>query len=165
MKKFLILMLVLCLASVANATFSSVTTWTDGDCTWTLDIGNGVVLGTGTAGNEYDSPYLVVSDGSMDETPKAELDDFKDGVWAAAGDLGSITDGGSYYLCSSEESGEGTDVSAGKWFQFDVTYSNDDFRLTYWDGDSYETALQGTIPEPITIALLGLGGLFLRRRK
>lgn len=60
-------------------------------------------------------------------------------------------------------------IAAGKWFTMDiggetgkvVIYGADD------NGDLDPTAVIGTVlvPEPMSIALLGLGGLFLRRRK
>jgi hypothetical protein len=34
-----------------------------------------------------------------------------------------------------------------------------------WTGEIYDTVTVNQVPEPATIALLGLGGLLLRRRK
>ncbi len=72
---------------------------------------------------------------------------------------------------------ETTDVDTGEWFTFDVI-ANSTGLWAYEVGDTFEIQLlTGTfgstgeglvvtvIPEPMTIALLGLGGLFLRRRK
>ena len=64
---------------------------------------------------------------------------------------------------------EADDVDAGLWFTFQVTgKAVGTTLLEMWDNfssveDSVSIAV--IVPEPITIALLGLGGLFLRRRK
>ena len=67
-----------------------------------------------------------------------------------------------------------TEVFAGEWFTFDVTIPTDaasstTFGIDILDGSFgvvQDAALSiHVIPEPMTMALLGLGGLFLRRRK
>ena len=67
-----------------------------------------------------------------------------------------------------------TEVFAGEWFTFDMAIPagaevDDVFSFDTLDGDwivLQDGALAVTVvPEPITMALLGLGGLFLRRRK
>jgi len=52
-------------------------------------------------------------------------------------------------------------------FSFVTTDTTDLVWGGTWDGADMEGLIGGTVnvPEPITIALLGLGGLFLRRRK
>jgi hypothetical protein len=179
MKKFLILMLVLGMASTASAVLTPITTWTDGICTWTLDIANSKIYGTGTSiASDYLSPLIQQSSGTgrLDPTPLANLGTggYKDGTYNAAGDLGNFVDPyagqsgfeGFYWTAQSKDAGATLpDKALGLWFEADVTYANNDFIMTFYNGAAFETALQGTIPEPVTIALLGLGGLFLRRRK
>ena len=53
-------------------------------------------------------------------------------------------------------------------FSFQVTDTTDLVWDGVWDGVDMDGVIGGTVnvvPEPMTIALLGLGGLFLRRRK
>ena len=168
MKKLLVLTLVLGMASMASATLTLIDTWVDGTVTWTLDLENLKVIGTGTELGPYAGPYLQAVLGSMAPTTVAELaDGIKDGVYAIAGDLSSITAAGTFWLPAAEISNDPVVPQAlGTWFEFDITPDQAlDFQLQAYVGGEFINVLQGTVPEPMTLALLGLGGLFLRRRK
>ena len=179
MKKLLILMLVLGLASAANAAITSITTWTDGSCTWTLNESTGKIYGTGTSiAADYLSPLFQQSSGTGSFAPTALASlgtgGYKDGTYNAAGDLGNFVDPyagntsfeGTYWTSQSKDAGATTpDKALGLWFEADITVDgNGEFVMKYWDGAAMTVALQG-VPEPMTIALLGLGGLFIRRKK
>ena len=69
---------------------------------------------------------------------------------------------------------ETTDVDSGEWFTFDLEVAADaEVDDTYdislltesWSEIGSSIFTVTVVPEPMTIALLGLGGLFLRRRK
>jgi hypothetical protein len=70
---------------------------------------------------------------------------------------------------------EATDVDEGDWFSFDVSMLSgasvgDTYAVQICDTSSLPWPILYThtltvVPEPMTILLLGIGGLFLRRRK
>lgn len=165
MKKLLILMLVLGFASSASA------------LTVTLDPSGDQLLGAGS----YD--VYVVSDvdimpyelylGLLDKTyGSISVTDLPN-----AGDDASATSYGDmagFFNVWAVEALDMTDpfdsILAGNQFQIAVTYTGtaigEDLALVLMDGDL--NTLDSTtfqIPEPMTIALLGLGGLFLLRRR
>jgi hypothetical protein len=164
MKKLLVLMLVLGMASVANATVLS----------WSVDAVTIESL-SGTA-----VVQLVADDGIGFVSPKWV------GYTPATTSLGSITTitalpaaGGNAAIQNPTQSGwDGwwtvmsmdteTPFTVASGSQYSVTitgYATGTFGLA---SDSYGTndTLEVTVlPEPMTVALLGLGGLFLLRRR
>ena len=170
MKKLLILVLVLGVTSAASAALVWVDP-TNTDVTWTLDLGNGLITATaasGAVGSYYDV-YIQATSGSITPTvgTGGGVNGTLDGVYPAAGDAAAMSTAAPWYLPSSDDADSGVlpNQAAGMWFSFDVPVGavSVDF---YAGGTVYSEALSGTVvPEPMTIALLGLGGLFLRRRK
>ena len=170
MKKLLILMLVLCMASMANATLTLVssagTTMTTGTTSMIgINTDTGIAGGgpwvniivdegdpgswTGSGGTIYYPP--AIADPSVYTYYYGAYSGYGD-AWILFGAAPTPTLGGTGILADFEFQCDGLG---------DVTISlyNSDF-------SSVITTLTITqIPEPMTIALLGLGGLFLRRRK
>ena len=175
MKKAVTLVLVLSMVSMASAALAPILTYTDTDavnggaCVWTLDLLDGSVTGTGSATS---AGAQVIYSGYFTQ---ADLIPSTAVTSAAAGDAGQQQDpyagnptfGGLYWNTIAESTGIGDAVTPGTWFEFDLVQGTDagkigDVTLTNLTG---EVLLQGTVPEPATMALLGLGALLLRRKK
>lgn len=94
------------------------------------------------------------------------------GKFAGAGDIGAVTQWEGWNGIDASPAWSGTageqEVEAGAWFSFGYTGKVGDM-LDIYDYSVSATAPIGQlavlVPEPMTMGLLGLGALFLRRRK
>ena len=180
MKKFLSVMLVLGLVSTAFALPtisgpSNIPALTAGTYTYTVtgvadDQDSGGVFAD-LATNKYYSSVLPAGVVSINLNNVLLMEGSAYRIGDVAGNFASV---GTYYAGIDFTSSAGTAgaVLAGGWFTFDVvvdaTIPVGSFRLDLTNGayvDQPSNGMLVTVPEPMTIALLGLGGLFLRRRK
>lgn len=192
MKKLMILVLVLGLASMASALTGvelSVAGVTDGEGTvqnTELPISNELVIDIhGPAGYDWLGYIIIEGDapaggewGDDIGSPVADMYYTAAGYPAlvAAGDLGQAiryTEAGwgfGYEVTAAQSEG-----SLPGGLQFEFLYhclgpESEYVTVTLWDDAEGYVTPQDTIvihqtPEPMTVALLGLGGLLLRRRK
>lgn len=169
MKKLLVVFLILCVASAANAAL----TWVDAsmnDLT-SIDI---VESGSVTVYLKSDTANLsMVNWVAPSDTGVARVTGGSD--LTAAGDGATYAVDPSGYIGwargESLPGGDATSIKAGLWYELVITaYGTDGESMTmgsdyYAAGGSNDVLTVNIIPEPMTVALLGLGGLFLRRRK
>jgi hypothetical protein len=169
MKRLLMMMLVLGMASVANAVLIQV----DGqDPGQTVDVREGLtsVISVVSEGASSWLGYIIIEEGGTGALGDAARLD-------AAGDMGAVlpyTEAGwgvGYELTVSMNQGGVPAIAVGP--QFTMNYSGgvlgDTATISLFLDPEYGVPADSVaitiVPEPMTVILLGLGGLFLRRRK
>jgi hypothetical protein len=170
MKKFLVLMLVLGLTTAASAVISDASLTLDGGSSdITIAPSDSVVIGITNNVAVEGIVYLYVGPRSLQTLSGATILD-------PAGDFGSqstfvydVFDGFEVVVSDSDPA-VAPNMAIGTVFEVTLHCDGEgDIELYLYDSTE-ETLLDSmtihqVIPEPITVALLGLGGLFLRRRK
>jgi hypothetical protein len=162
MKKLLVLALVLGMATLANATL------TNG---LTLNVTGTAVTVTGTSTTDWD--LVVISNKTLSPLDASALNmsvapsmsglmaGFSDLVAGCADDLSAYTSGAVWTITSAS----GETYKTGTYLTLTSTAGATVTLAQFDEGTTHLVGMQTIVPEPMTMALLGLGGLFLRRRK
>jgi hypothetical protein len=183
MKKLLILLLVLGLGTAANAQIEpQLSIYVDGadpGAEYDMLVGSIVEIGiysdgVGGVNGKY-SGALVINAGGTDTGTAAFVCDpptVYDGVGEPLENLGgafAVNDGGVVLAFVATNAVLADSAGEGIGFGCDLECTGlGDVTLTIFDdvfGPVDTLTIHQVVPEPITFGLLGLGGLFLRRRK
>jgi len=175
MKKLIVLTVILGLSTVANAGLVATNPVATGNVTW--DVIGDQLVGYNPTGTADAQGYAVwKGDGNVTVTPLGVVDQtgsYTDSLVPNtppynAGGMASVLDMGPAWGANCGQATGGYLPIAGDWYVFDLslvpgtTGLIDLFNLE--EGMTPVGTLE-VVPEPATIALLGLGGLLLRRRK
>jgi len=168
MKRVLAFMLVLAITSSANAVFIQI----DGVSGESAEVAEGYTSVI-TIVSENDSSwlgYLVIEAGGTGSLSNAVILDSA-GNMATAETYTEAGWGDGYSLIVAMSPGGDPAVSAGTQFSFDFSGGalGETAQISLFQDPDYlnpiSSVMVSVIPEPITIALLGFGALFIRRRK
>jgi len=174
MKRLLVLLMVLGLAASAQAQLSLSVNGSEAPDEITLSVSDTIMIDVTSGDLTQWSGYLELVDwGNWDPVPgwQAPLQGEWVGgmnIYAAAGELAVARANEQGYTGTWFLNAGGLTIAAGK--QFDIEYhckDATDVSITLYASD-WSTVIDRmkiVQPEPMTIALLGLGGLFLRRRR
>ena len=175
MRKLLILTVVLGMASMANAGLSLVVGGVESGATITIAPTDSIWIGIydDTGGTQLDAAIAIALDGAVPEAG---------GSWTSGNNVysppaipgaynspwGPTPYGDVWFLVGSLPitNMPGIGLLADYEFHCDILYDDVVINLMADDLSTVlDTLTIHQIPEPMTMALLGLGGLFLRRRK
>jgi hypothetical protein len=165
MRKMLVLFLVLGLASAANAMLINVD-GLEGD-SFEVDLTTTITVVSEDPSSWLG--YIIIEDGGAGSLENPIILD-------AAGDIGAATAyteagwGTGFELTASMSPTGVPAVAAGSQFSFDyIGAVGDTATISLFVDPEYTTPVASVnltvVPEPMTVVLLGLGALFLRRRR
>ena len=165
MRKILVLFLVLSMASAANALLIKVDDL-EGE-SFEVDVQATITVVSEDASSWLG--YIIIEEGGAGSLENVVVLD-------AAGDLGAaeayseVNWGTGYELTVQMGPTGDPPIAAGNQFSLDyVGEIGDTATISLFVGPEYTTPVASVnvtvVPEPMTIILLGLGGLFLRRRR
>ena len=164
MKKLLVLILVLGMASAANAVLIEI----DGQSAPALDVLEAATITVVGEDTSNWLGYIIVEEGGAGLLSGAE-------VLTGAGDKASVepyteAGWGAGYMLTVASTQVPTNVVAGPLFNINYTGAiGDTAKISLYIDPEYVVPAASVdvtvVPEPMTVLLLGLGGLFLRRRQ
>jgi hypothetical protein len=170
MKKLLTLMLVLVMAAGANAAIQLSIGGSPAPAEYTMDVCTHVMIDvTSTDNNIAYGAWVGI--GNLDRgewTPPWTIDP-KAGNTASAEDQGPMGYPGWWILAAKTSDPDLYPISAGKHFEIDYhckALGDVTVQLLDFGGvTELDSVIIHQVPEPVSMVLLGLGGLLLRRRR
>ena len=168
MKRIMAIILVLGLASSANALYLQI----DGESTDTFDLSQGSLATISVVSEDNSSwlGYIIIPGGGVGALSNPSvLDDA--GNLASATPYSDIDFGTGYELTAAMSFNGVPPLAAGEQFSFDFSggQAGDTTQVLLFVDPEYNTPVDSIsisiVPEPMTVALLGFGVLFLRLYK